>query len=328
MGAVTGKEPRSGEPESPPPVGRGLGGGQMKIGVDLGGSKIEAAILADDGRIAWRARVPTPRGDYAATVGAVAALVNEGIANYSGGGTAVDARTPVGVGIPGAESLDSGLVKNANSTWLIDRPLRTDLAAALGRPVRLANDANCFALSEAVDGAAAGADVVFGVILGTGVGGGIVIRRQVLAGANAIAGEWGHNPLPGASEDRACYCGRTDCIETYLSGPALEAEVARAGGAAVPADEIARRAALGDALCAAALDRHTMRLARALAGVINLLDPDVIVLGGGLSNIDRLVADVARRWRAWVFSDSMHTQLVRAHHGDSSGVRGAAWLWP
>ncbi|MDQ1342373.1 MAG: fructokinase [Pseudomonadota bacterium] len=272
----------------------------MRLGIDLGGTKTEIVALADDGAELLRERVSTPRGDYAATVATIASLVVLAEAKVGSGGT-------VGVGIPGAESRVTGLVKNANSTWLIGRPLRTDLETALGRPVRLANDANCFALSEAVDGAAAGAEVVFGVILGTGVGGGIVVKGEVLVGANAIAGEWGHNRMPDENEDRPCYCGRRDCIETWLSGPALAAD----GGAD---DE-------------AALQRYERRLARALAQVINLLDPDVIVLGGGVSNLDRLYDRVPRLWGEWVFSDHVATRLLKNKHGDSSGVRGAAWLW-
>lgn len=274
------------------------------LGIDLGGTKIEGIVLDDAGHERVRRRVPTPKGDYRATVEAIALLV---AALESGS----DRRATVGVGIPGAISHVSGLVKNANSTCLIGQPLQGDLEAALGRPVRLANDANCFALSEAIDGAGRGARVVFGVILGTGVGGGIVVDGRVLEGANAIAGEWGHNPLPLPSGDdlplRPCYCGRAGCIETYLCGPALERE----GGAVVDS----------------AIARYEARLARALAGVVNLLDPDVIVLGGGVSNVDRLYANVPRLWRAHVFSDHVATRLAKHAHGDSSGVRGAAWLW-
>jgi len=274
----------------------------MRIGIDLGGTKIEIVVLGDAGETLLRERVPTPRGDYAATVATIAALVKSAEVKVGAGRTA-----SVGIGIPGAESRVTGLIKNANSTWLIGQPLRADLAAALGRPVRIANDANCFALSEATDGAAADAAVVFGVILGTGVGGGIVVNGQVLVGPNAIAGEWGHNRLSGEDEVRSCYCGRANCIETFLSGPALAAD----GGAE---DE-------------AALQRYETRLARALAQVINLLDPDVIVLGGGVSNLDRLYDRVPRLWGEWVFSDHVATRLVKNKHGDSSGVRGAAWLW-
>ena len=295
-----------------------------RIGIDLGGTKIELAWLDAAGRVALRRRVATPAGDYGATVAAIAALV-KGAERERG------AAASVGVAMPGAISLATRLVKNANSTCLNGRPLKGDLETALGREVRLANDANCFALSEAVDGAARGARVVFGVILGTGVGGGIVIDRQVHVGANAIAGEWGHNPLPLAGADGdalpPCYCGRRGCVETYLSGPGMTADHERRTGARIEAVDIARRAAAGDADCEATLVRHGERLARALAGVVNVLDPDVIVLGGGLSNLARLYESVPRLWRASVFSDEVRTRLVRPAHGDSSGVRGAAWLW-
>ena len=297
----------------------------MRIGIDLGGTKIEIIALGDGGEVLARRRVATPQGDYPATLAAVAGLV-----------AAVEVelgqRGSVGVGMPGALSRRTGLVKNANSTCLIGKPLLGDLENLLGRPVRLANDANCFALSEAADGAAAGADVVFGVIIGTGVGGGIVVGGRVLEGPNAIAGEWGHNPLPlPAGADLplpACYCGRAGCVETYLSGPGLAADHLRMAGAALSPAEIVAAAAAGEADCAATLARYADRLARALAGVINLLDPDVIVLGGGLSNIDALYDEVPSRWLPHVFSDAVSTRLVRAAHGDSSGVRGAAWLWP
>jgi fructokinase len=293
----------------------------MRFGIDLGGTKIEIAALADDGRELLRERVATPRGDYDATVAAIRDLVQAAEQKLGSRGT-------VGVGIPGAESRVTGLIKNANSTWLIGKPLRADLATALGRPVRIANDANCFALSEATDGAAAGAEVVFGVILGTGVGGGIVVSGEVLVGANAIAGEWGHNPLPGDKTFRPpCYCGRAGCVETFLSGPGLAADHHRLTTADFSAEQIAAHAAAGDAACAATLRRYEARLARALAQVINILDPDVIVLGGGLSNLDRLYDRVPRIWGAHVFSDAVATRLVKNRHGDSSGVRGAAWLW-
>jgi fructokinase len=276
----------------------------VRIGIDLGGSKIEGIALDDAGRELIRLRVPTPQGDYRGTVDTVVALVQE-IESATGH------RGTVGVGIPGALSRVTGLVKNANSTCLIGQPLQGDLEARLARSVRLANDANCFALSEAVDGAARGVRVVFGVILGTGVGGGIVVDGRVLEGPNAIAGEWGHNPLPLPESDetplRACYCGRAGCIETYLCGPALERE---GGVASEPA-----------------ITRYEARLARALAGVINVLDPDVIVLGGGVSNLDRLYTNVPRLWQSHVFSDHVATRLQKHAHGDSSGVRGAAWLW-
>jgi fructokinase len=283
----------------------------MRIGVDLGGTKIEAIAL-DGKKELRRRRIATPRGDYPATVAAVAALVGE-----MGEG-------PVGVGIPGALSPVTGLVKNANSTWLIGRPLKQDLERALQREVRIENDANCFALSEATDGAGQGAHAVFGVILGTGVGGGIVVDGKLLKGPNAIAGEWGHNPLPApGAQDLplpACYCGRAGCIETYLSGPGLARDhQALTGGTAAPEAIVAGQGA--------ALGRYEERLARALASVINVLDPDVIVLGGGMSNVQRLYTEVPRLWSRHVFSDHVATRLVRNAHGDSSGVRGAAWLW-
>ena len=283
----------------------------MRIGVDLGGTKIEAIAL-DGAREVFRKRIPTPRGDYAATLRAVAGLVGE-----IGEGT-------VGVGIPGALSRVTGLVKNANSTWLIGKPLREDLEDALGREVRLENDANCFALSEAVDGAGKGAAVVFGVILGTGVGGGVVVHGRLWSGPNAIAGEWGHNPLPSPTPGDlplpACYCGRAGCIETYLSGPGLSRDHAQATGANLSAQDIV-------SLQAESVARYVERLARSLASVINVLDPDVIVLGGGMSNVRRLYTEVPRLWGRYVFSDQVATRLARNAHGDSSGVRGAAWLW-
>jgi fructokinase len=284
----------------------------LRIGIDIGGTKIEALALDAGGGEVFRKRVPTPRGDYAATIAAVESLVRQ-----VGEGT-------VGIGIPGAESHATGLIKNANSTWLIGQPLRKDLEAALGRPVRLENDANCFALSEATDGAAKGASVVFGVILGTGVGGGIVVQGKVIRGANAIAGEWGHNPLPQPGDQDlplpACYCGRAGCIETYLSGPALSNDHERRTGQRLKTEEIVARRA-------ESLSVYEERLARSLAGVINVLDPDVIVLGGGMSNAARLYTEVPRLWGRHVFSDRVATRLVPPAHGDSSGVRGAAWLW-
>ncbi len=295
----------------------------IHLGVDLGGTKIEIVALDDAGAQRLRERVPTPRGDYAATLNAVAALVGEAERTLGTLGT-------LGVGIPGALSRVTGLVKNANSTWLIGKPLQQDLERVLAREVRLANDANCFALSEAVDGAGQGAAVVFGVILGTGVGGGFVVHGQLVTGPNAIAGEWGHNPLPLPVEVDlplpACYCGRAGCIETYLSGPGMAADHRRASGDAKDAIDIVASAERGDATCAATLTRYEARLARALATVINVVDPDVIVLGGGLSNIDRLYENVPKLWTAQVFSDDVRTRLVRHAHGDSSGVRGAAWL--
>jgi fructokinase len=297
---------------------------RLRIGVDLGGTKIEVIALAADGRELLRRRVATPQGDYGATLHAVAALVAAVEKELGRRGT-------VGIGIPGAESLASGLIKNANSTCLIGQPLRTDLEALLRRQVRLANDANCFALSEASDGAGRDAEVVFGVILGTGVGGGIVVRSHALTGANAIAGEWGHNPLPlPAAEDiplPPCYCGRSGCIETYLSGPGLTRDHALRSGDTLSPAEIAARAATGDAACDATMQRYEARLGRALAGVINILDPQVIVLGGGLSNLGRLYRNLPACCGPHVFSDVFQTRIVPPAHGDSSGVRGAAWLW-
>ncbi|HEX3646725.1 MAG TPA: ROK family protein [Vicinamibacterales bacterium] len=292
----------------------------MRIGIDLGGTKIEGIAIADDGRERMRRRIASPRGDYASTLAAVSGLVRVIEEETGTGGT-------VGIGIPGTISPATGLIKNSNSTWLNGRALGEDLSRLLERPVRFANDANCFALSEATDGAAAGARVVFGVIIGTGTGGGVVIDRRVLVGANAIGGEWGHNPLPAArgveSPGPACYCGRRGCIETFLSGPALAGDCVPG----VTAKDVAARAASGDRLAIAALERYEDRMARALGSVINLLDPDVIVLGGGLSNIDRLYERVPQLWSPHIFSDTVATRLVPAMHGDSSGVRGAAWLW-
>ena len=293
----------------------------MRLGIDLGGTKIEIVALADDSAELLRRRVPTPRGDYPATLTAVADLVKDAEKQLGQSGT-------VGIGIPGAESRVTGLIKNANSTWLIGRSLRRDLEALLGREVRLANDANCFALSEAVDGAAAGAAVVFGVILGTGVGGGIVVHGKIVSGANAIAGEWGHNRLPGDEPDwPECYCGRKGCVETFLSGPGMKRDHAEASGEILDPEEIAARAAAGDAACVATLRRYEQRLARALAQVINILDPDAIVLGGGLSHLERIYQNVPKLWGAQVFSDQVATRLLKNRHGDASGVRGAAWLW-
>ena len=296
----------------------------MRLGVDLGGTKIEIVGLAADGRELLRRRIATPQGDYRATLTAIAGLVAEAEAELGQSGS-------VGIGIPGAESLRSGLIKNANSTCLIGQPLRHDLQTLLRREVRLANDANCFALSEAIDGAGRDAETVFGVILGTGVGGGIVIRRQVLVRANAIAGEWGHNPLPrlAAADQPApdCYCGHRGCIETYLSGPGLTADHARHTAETLDAASIECRAAAGDAACEATLRRYEDRLGRALAGVINILDPQVIVLGGGLSNMQRLYRHLPACCAPYVFSDALDTRFLPPVHGDSSGVRGAAWLW-
>jgi fructokinase len=303
----------------------GMGeGAQIRVGVDLGGTKTEAIVLAGDGRELLRRRVPTPKDDYRGTIAAIVALIHEVEA-------AVGATGTVGIGIPGAISPATGLVKNANSTWLIGQPLDRDLEQALGRPIRLQNDANCLAVSEATDGAAAGCDVVFAVIIGTGVGGGIVVHGRPLTGRNAIAGEWGHNPLPWPMDDErpgpACYCGLHGCLETMISGPGLARDHRLVTGNNLRSEEIVAAANAGDAAAEATLRRYESRLARGLAHVINLLDPDVIVLGGGLSNLDRLYRHVPAQWSEWVFSDRVDTPLVKARHGDSSGVRGAAWLW-
>ncbi len=295
----------------------------MRIGIDQGGTKIEAIALGSAGEELARRRVPTPRS-YEESLEALALLVGEMEHLVGELGT-------VGVGMPGAISPATGLVKNANSTWLNGRPFADDLRRRLDRPVRLANDANCFALSEASDGAAAGAGVVFGAIVGTGTGGGVVVGGRVLTGPNAVAGEWGHNPLPWPEPDElpgpACYCGKRGCIETWLSGPGLARDHSRESGVATPPAAIAEAAERGDGAAEGALVRYEGRMARALASVINVLDPDVIVLGGGLSNLSRLYRTVPRLWGKWVFSDRVDTRLVPPRHGDSSGVRGAAWLF-
>jgi len=320
----------------------------LRIGIDLGGTKIEGIVL-DSSREAARLRVDTPRGDYGATLGAIAGAVDALERRTATGAT-------VGIGIPGTISPSTGLVKNANSAWLIGEPLQADLERLLERPVRVANDANCFAISEATDGAAEGADVVFGVIVGTGVGGGITVKGRIISGANRIAGEWGHNPLPwpdGEDEPRLCYCGKQGCIETFLSGPGFSADHEAVAGVRLNPAQIVEAADRGDAAAEQTLRRYERRMARALASIINILDPDVIVLGGGMSNIDRLYTNVPRLWGRFVFAaegglqnrdesripldfardepnpeSPLTTRLVSARHGDTSGVRGAAWLWP
>ena len=295
----------------------------MRIGIDLGGTKIEAIALDGDGHERFRRRIPAPRDSYDATLRAIVSLVAEAEKKVGG--------ATVGIGMPGVISPATGLVKNANSTWLNGRPLKEDLTRILGRGVRLANDANCFALSEATDGAGAGCHTVFGAIVGTGTGGGIVVAGEVLTGPNAVAGEWGHNPLPwpDASEwpGPACYCGRTGCIETFLSGPGLMRAHAQDTGVTLTPETIVQRALDGEAAARASLERYAHRMARALASVINLLDPDVVVLGGGMSNIESLYEMVPELWKPYVFSDAVATPVLRAVHGDASGVRGAAWLW-
>ncbi|HKJ10595.1 MAG TPA: ROK family protein [Gammaproteobacteria bacterium] len=296
----------------------------IHLGIDLGGTKTELIALDGAGREHLRRRVPTPAGDYPATLDAVAALVREAEAELGAADT-------VGIGTPGALSRATGRLKNSNSVCLNGRPLLEDLQRRLGRPLRMANDANCFALSEATDGAAAGKGVVFGVIVGTGTGGGIVVHGRVLVGANAIAGEWGHNPLPWPGDTErpgpVCYCGKSGCIETFLSGPGMVRDHQRYAGTTLEPEVIVRRADAGERDCEATLGRYEDRLARALAHVINIVDPDAIVLGGGMSNIGRLYDNVPALWDRYVFSDRVDTPLLAPRHGDSSGVRGAAWLW-
>ncbi len=297
----------------------------MRIGIDLGGTKIEGVVLDARGVVAARRRVKTPQGDYDGTVRAIVELVQD-LERETGG------RSSVGLGMPGIISPATGLVKNANSVCLNGRPLDRDLEKALGRPLRIENDANCFALSEASDGAAAGRPCVFGVILGTGTGGGVVVGGRILHGRNAVGGEWGHNPLPwpegGEWPGQSCYCGRTGCIETFLSGPGLARDYQQATGRPVEPVEIVARADAGEPEAVSCLDRYVNRLARALATIINVIDPDAIVLGGGLSSIERLYRDVPGQWSRYVFSDRVTTELLPPKFGDSSGVRGAAWLWP
>jgi fructokinase len=295
----------------------------LALGIDLGGTKIEIIALDPSGGVLLRRRRDSPRGDYQKTLDAIAALIAEAEAELGARGT-------LGFGTPGAISPATGLLKNSNSTWLNGRPLDRDLAQTLGRPIAMANDADCFALSEATDGAGAGAASVFGVIVGTGVGGGLVIHGRVLAGPNAIAGEWGHNPLPWPHPDELpgpdCYCGLQGCLETWLSGPGLAQDHRRQTGSKAAPPAILAAALAGDAGAEASLRRYDDRLARGLASVINLVDPEVIVLGGGLSQLERLYRTVPALWGRYVFSDTVRTRLVAPMHGDSSGVRGAAWL--
>jgi fructokinase len=297
----------------------------LRIGIDLGGTKIEGIALDASSVVAARRRVPTPQGDYEGTVRAIVDLVRH-LERETGG------KSSVGLGMPGIISPATGLVKNANSVCLNGRPLDRDLEKALGRPLRIENDANCFALSEASDGAAAGRGCVFGVILGTGTGGGVVVGGRILHGRNAVGGEWGHNPMPwpdpGEWPGESCYCGRAGCIETFLSGPGLARDYTRATGQPMDPVEIVRRAEAGDTSAVSCLDRYANRLARALATIINVIDPDAIVLGGGLSGIERLYRDVPEQWSRYVFSDCVATELLPPKFGDASGVRGAAWLWP
>ena len=295
----------------------------MRIGIDLGGTKIEGLSLDAKGQDLERLRVATPQGDYDATLASIADLVER--LDPSG-------QSPVGIGVPGALSPATGKIKNANSTCLIGQPLDQDLAQALNRPVRIANDANCFAISEAKDGAAAGETAVFGAILGTGVGAGIVVQGTVLKGPHAIAGEWGHNPLPWPTSDelpgRPCYCGKSGCLETWLSGPGIADDHELRTGTRLMTESIAEGAGQGNLLCQETMERFMDRLARGLASVINILDPDIVVLGGGVSQIDAIYEQVPQRLSRYVFSDQVTTPIVKNKHGDAGGVRGAAWLWP
>jgi fructokinase len=296
----------------------------VRLGIDLGGTKIAGVALARDGSVLAKHRAPAPRQDYAATIGAIADMVRVLEAAAGGKGS-------IGIGIPGSLSPATGLVQNANSTWLNGRPLRDDLEARLGRPVRLANDANCFALSEAVDGAGAGARCAFGVILGTGCGGGLVFEGRLIDGPRGIGGEWGHTPLPWARADEhpgpPCWCGRSGCMETWVSGPGLQADHAAVTGERLSAETIAARAAAGDAGAEASLDRHASRLACGLAGVVNVLDPDVIVLGGGLSRLAHLYDVLPALAAPYVFAEPARVVVRPPVWGDAGGVRGAAWLW-
>lgn len=300
----------------------------MRIGIDLGGTKTEVIALSDDGQQLYRHRLPTPRDDYAQTIETIAELVR--LAEEATGECG-----SVGMGIPGSISPYTGVVKNANSTWLNGKPFDKDLSARLGRDVRLANDANCLAVSEAVDGAAAGAQTVFAVIIGTGCGSGIALGGRSHIGGNGTAGEWGHNPLPWMDADELryreevpCYCGKQGCIETFISGTGFATDYRRLSGHPHKGSEIIRLVEQQDPVAELALSRYEMRLAKSLAHVVNILDPDVIVLGGGMSNVDRLYQTVPQLIKPWVFGGECETPIVKAKHGDSSGVRGAAWLWP
>lgn len=296
----------------------------VRIGIDLGGTKIEGVALGPDGRELARLRVAAPRGDYRETLAALATAVGE--LEREAGRTG-----SVGIGLPGSLSPVSDSIQNANSVWLNGRPLKADLEALLGRAVRVANDANCFAVSEATDGAAAGVGSVFGVILGTGCGGGIVIQGRLIDGPRGIGGEWGHNPLPWMTEGEhpgpVCWCGRQGCMETWVSGPGLAADHERVSGESRTAEEIATRAATGEPAACATMDRHAGRLARGLAQVVNLIDPEVIVLGGGLSKIGNLYASLPRLMAPWIFAEVPEVTILPPRWGDASGVRGAAWLW-
>lgn len=306
---------------------------RIRIGIDLGGTKIEGIALDPAGGELLRQRILAPRDDYRATIEAIAGVVSHLVAETSKtpGGREVVAPVSVGIGMPGSISPATGRVQNANSTWLNGQPFDRDMQAALGRPIRLANDANCFAISEAVDGAGRGARSVFGVILGTGVGGGLVIGGRIVDGPRGTGGEWGHNPLPWPSVEEVpgplCWCGRRGCMEAWVSGPALARDYATATGQAPSAEAIARLAGTGHLDAAAALDRHCDRLARGLAHVINIVDPEVVVLGGGLSNLTHLYAELPKRIAPYLFTDAPNVRILPPHWGDSGGARGAAWLW-
>ncbi|HKJ83949.1 MAG TPA: ROK family protein [Mariprofundaceae bacterium] len=299
-------------------------GNRVRFGIDLGGTKTELIALDDVGSELLRFRRSTPAGDYRASLQLISEMVQKAE-------TKLGCTATVGIGTPGAVSRSSGLMKNCNSTWLNGRPFREEIETLLQRQIRTSNDANCFAMSEAVDGAGAEAKTVFGIIVGTGTGAGIVIDGHILEGVNGIAGEWGHNPLPWPTDDErpgpACYCGRNGCIETWLSGPGMAADHQQHTGHTLTAEEIAAGATQGHTDCMQTMSRYTHRLARGLAHVINILDPDVIVLGGGMSNIASFYEAVPALWHEFIFSDTIETQLRPPAHGDSSGVRGAAWLW-
>jgi fructokinase len=296
----------------------------FRTGIDLGGTKIESIVLDSKGSQVFRKRIPSPQGSYIETVNAITELVLEAD-NH------VHEITRVGIGIPGALSEQTGLVKNANSTWLIGKPLKSDLEYSLKRRIKIENDANCFTISEAVDGAGAQAQIVFGVILGTGVGGGITINANSLRGINLITGEWGHNPLPWTNErelnQNKCYCGKKGCIETFLSGPAVTKNYYKKTGKVLNVENILALSEAGDLNAQGIFNEFEIHLAKGLAQIINILDPDIIVIGGGLSNISRLYGNTTNIWDKYIFSDCINTKLVPARHGDTSGVRGAAWLW-
>mgnify|MGYP001197919765 CR=1 FL=1 len=305
----------------------------MKVGIDLGGTKIEGIVLSKDGITLSRKRIPSPGNDYYGILDSIRDLVSQLCRLH-----AIHEDVPVGIGIPGALSAKTGLIKNANTTCLIGKALDKDLSSLLCRPVKLTNDANCFTISEAIDGAGKNYNFVFGVILGTGVGGGLAFQKKIIVGANAITGEWGHNPLPWLTDNKKfnyestedkirCYCGKYNCIETFLSGPALARDFMETFNYALEARDIVKSAHNGNQEAKQIINRYEHRLARALASVINVLDPEVIILGGGLSNIESLYKNVPKLWQHWVFSDHCSTKLLQNYHGDSSGVRGAAWLW-